>query len=224
MIFNKVLYMGVIKTLYVNFKCCRFKDAIKLPIIVSRNTSIICCKSNCFEFIGGGKMGVVAIGFNRQNNKGSHGSLRIMGKVIVRGNKVHSFGSGCSIEVGKNGVLDIGNNFICTGDSYITVHKTMIIGDNNLWSFNEVVMDTDYHYLYDRNEIQTNVPRPVCFGSNVWIACNCIILKGSSIPSNTVIAAGSIISKALSEENTIVSSQGKVLKQDVMWSQFKRKR
>ena len=221
--FETLIFLGIIKTLYVNFKCCRFKDAIKLPIIVSRNTSVLYCKSNCFEFVGGGKFGILTIGFNRRNNKGLHSSLKIKGKVIVRGNKVHSFGAGCSIDVGKSAVLDIGDNFICTGDSYITVRKSIIIGDNNLWSFNEVVMDTDYHYIYDRNWMQTNISKPVYFGNNIWLACNCIILKGSSIPSNTVVAAGSLISKVVAEENNVISSQGKVLKRDVMWTQYKKK-
>ena len=220
---EQFLYLGIIKTLFVNFKCCHFRDAIKIPILVSRNTSVIYCKSNCFEFVMGCRLGVVTIGFNRQNNKGLHSSLRIKGKVIVRGNKVHSFGAGCSIDVGEKAVLDIGDHFICTGDSYITVRKSIKIGDNNLWSFNEVIMDTDYHYIYDRNGVQTNISRPVYFGNNIWLACNCIILKGASIPSNTVVAAGSMISKVISEENTVISSQGKILKQDILWSQLKRK-
>ena len=215
--------MGVIKTLYVNFKCCQFRDAIKLPIIVSRNTSIIDCKSNCFEFVGGVKRGVVTIGFNRQNNKGSHGSLRIKGKVIVRGNKVHSFGAGCSIDVGEGAILDIGNNFICTGDSYITVRKSIVIGNNNLWSYNEVIMDADQHYIYDEDGKHINQPKPIFFGNNIWMGCNCLILKGSQISSNTIVAAGSIISRVIIEENVIVSSHGKIIKKGISWSQIKRK-
>ena len=103
--FDKIRYLGFFKTLYINFKCCKWRDAIKLPIVISRNTYIVSCKSNCFEFMEGAKTGVVSIGFNRENNKGLCCSLKIKGKIIVRGNRVHSFGAGCSIDVGKGAIL-----------------------------------------------------------------------------------------------------------------------
>lgn len=221
--FDEIRYLGFFKTIYINLKCCKWKDAIKLPIVISRNTCVVSCKSNCFEFIGGGKTGLVSIGFNRENNKGLCCSLKINGKIIVRGNRVHSFGAGCSIDVGKGAILDIGNNFICTGDSYITVRKSIVIGNNNLWSYNEVIMDSDQHYIYDEHGNHINRPNPICFGDNIWMGCNCLILKGSKIPSNTIVAAGSIITKVLSEENTIVTSHGKIIKQRVSWNQRKRK-
>ncbi len=38
---------------------------------------------------------------------------------------------------------------------------------------------------------------PISIGSDVWIGANCVILKGVSIGDNTIVAAGSVVTKPL---------------------------
>lgn len=52
---RNVLSIGILKTFYLNFKCFDWKDAIKMPVIVSYNTKLIHCKRGCFKIMGGGK-------------------------------------------------------------------------------------------------------------------------------------------------------------------------
>ena len=128
-------------------------------------------------------MGGVTIGFNRDYNIGAPSSFSIYGKIVFIGKGNHSFGAGCSILVKKGAVLEIGNHFGCTGDSRIWVHKKVVIGENNLWSFGCTIMDGDGHKILDDEGVRINKDAQVIFGDNVWMGCNCTVLKGSSIPS-----------------------------------------
>ena len=79
-------------------------------------------------------------------------------------------------------------------------------------------MDTDFHKIKDKNEQAINNPQPITFGDHVWIGCRCTILKGVSIASNNVIAAGTILRTAFDEENSIIGGNpNKVVKSNIAW-------
>ena len=159
------------------------------------------------------------MGFNRDYNCGLPTTIIVYGKIVIHGKSHHSFGAGCSVLVKKGAVLEIGNNFGCTGDTRVWVHKKVTIGENNLWSFGCTVMDGDDHKIYDEDHNLLNDDKPIAFGDNIWMGCNCTILKGVTIPSNCIIAAGSMITagKIIEGERKIISSNGKVLRDNVVW-------
>lgn len=213
------LKTGIIKTLYVNFHCCSFKDALHFPILVARNCSVAYCKKNSFHFPDGCRMGIFTIGFNRKSNAGASSALRVKGVIIVRGTGVHAFGSGCVVGVGSQGILEIGDHFCCTGDSRLSTCKHISIGKNNLWSYGCTIMDNDGHRIYDSGggDRPINEPQDIIFGEDIWMGSGCLILKGSVIPPGCIIAAKSLISKPLTERNCIISSQGRIIKTNIHW-------
>lgn len=212
-----IITIGFLKTIYFNFRHLPFRQAMRIPILIARNVSIRDCKSVRFEFMGGVKFRLVTIGFARQSSKGAPSALHLNGKVMIRGKKTHAFGAGCCITVKKGAVLDLGDNFKCMGDTSINVAKSVIIGENNLWSYNCYIMDNDGHKIYDSTGRRINEPREVVFGDNIWMGYGCLVLKGSRIASNNIIAAGSIIKGEVRSQNSIVTSNGKVLKEGISW-------
>ena len=58
------------------------------------------------------------------------------------GNGVHAFGPGTRLNIGKDGVLTIGSGFRASVNNRIHCYKSIVIGEDNLWSFDNVVMDT----------------------------------------------------------------------------------
>jgi acetyltransferase-like isoleucine patch superfamily enzyme len=46
--------------------------------------------------------------------------------------------------------------------------------------------------------------RPVVIGNNVWIGAKATILAGVNIADGTIIAAGAVVTKSITQENTIV--------------------
>lgn len=98
---------------------------------------------------------------------------------------------GFNIEVGKNFFA----NYNCT---IIDVAK-VIIGDNCMFAPN-VSIYTAGHPVHpvSRNSLY-EYGISVTIGDNVWIGGNSIILPGVKVGSNTVIAAGSVVTKDIPE-------------------------
>ncbi|MEZ0117655.1 acyltransferase [Heyndrickxia coagulans] len=96
-----------------------------------------------------------------------------------------------------NAEIRIGDNVGISGAT-IYARKKITIGDNTLIGGNTKILDNDFHPV--NSEIRKKTPndnigvRPIEIGENVFIGCNCLILKGSKIGKNTVIGAGSIVS------------------------------
>ena len=105
--------------------------------------------------------------------------------------------------------------FSVSVDARINVAKRVSIGNDNMWSYGNTIMDNDSHPIYDSSGNQINHHREVVFGNKVWMACHCIILKGADIPDGTIIAAGSIISKSSTQTKTIITTGGKVIKENI---------
>jgi acetyltransferase-like isoleucine patch superfamily enzyme len=62
-----------------------------------------------------------------------------------------------------------------------------------------IILDSDFHGLgaQDRNNSAAVRRSGVFIGDNVFIGANVVILKGVEIGQNAVVAAGSIVTKAI---------------------------
>lgn len=101
---------------------------------------------------------------------------------------------------------------ICIGDnvgissSCIWANKSITIGNNVTIGGDCLIMDTDAHslnwrircnYNNDTNltDKQDAKSAPIVISDFVWIGARCIILKGVTIGSRSIIAAGSVVTK-----------------------------
>lgn len=94
----------------------------------------------------------------------------------------------------KNAQIIIGDNFGASGSS-IVAQNSIIVGNNSGLGVNSHIYDTDFHPVGWRIN-KTIKSSPVKIGDFVWIAANCLILKGVSLADDTVVAAGSIVTKS----------------------------
>ena len=215
---EKLLRVGWIKSIWLNFYCLPFKQAIRFPIIVSRNTKVHVADRSCISIMG---MGTLRIGFlGRKLAHDRCSTMSIDGKLVIKGDGHHSFAPGLNLFIPKGGIMVIGDNFSCMQNATIQAYKKITIGDDNLWSFDNVVMDSDTHLIFDKmgggEMISHN--RDVSFGNHIWLGCRNIVLKGANIPSGCIVAAGSTITSEVYPENAIISSKGKVIKEGIDWS------
>lgn len=88
--------------------------------------------------------------------------------------------------------LKIGDNCGFSGVS-ISVFKSVRIGDNVRCGANVVIMDGDFHL----DDSRTNLPSPIEICDNVWLGEGVRVLKGVTIGENTIVGAGSIVTKSL---------------------------
>lgn len=101
------------------------------------------------------------------------------------------FYSGVRLEIGKKGLLQIGNGTYLNRNTLVVCEKEIIIGENCKIAWDVIIMDSDLHPI-NSNPI---INKPVHIGDKVWIGCRSIILKGVTIGRGAVIAAGSVITK-----------------------------
>lgn len=96
----------------------------------------------------------------------------------------------CIFQTGESGAyIQIGNNCGFSGVSVVS-NVGVTIKDNVLIGANVKIGDREDHLEY------YNVPpKPILIEENVWIGMNSIILKGVKIGRNSIIAAGSVVTK-----------------------------
>lgn len=202
---------------YINFKLLPFMQAIKLPIIVSRYVKIKALKGK-IVFNTPIKFGLIKFGIGGSGTAfykitviEHFGTIYCNGKV--------QFGGGCQIcTVDKDSKLILGNNIIFTGECHLVSKKSIIIGDNTIVSWNTQIMDTDFHDIFDENGNVINKDLKIEIGKHVWISSKVTILKGTKIADNVIIAAGSIISGILENENSIYTGLPiKQIKSKIYW-------
>ncbi|MFD2917453.1 acyltransferase [Psychroserpens luteus] len=194
-----------------------FKDAIKLPVFLSRH---VCLKKTEGNVIIKSKIrtGMIKIGFGDVSifdNKKSRTILKITGKIIFNGNTDIGHGSRLSI----SGILELGNNFNITAESSIISAKNIKFGDNVLMSWECLLMDSDLHIIKDEKGNVINSSKPIIIGNNVWIGCRCTLLKGTIISDGSIIGAGSIISNDISNNSGLfVGSPPRLIKKNITWN------
>lgn len=210
--------ISILKTLFFNFKYFPIKYAIRFPVILSKRvflreisgTLIIKCEI---------KPALIRIGFNNVgifDEKRSRTIWQVSGTVTFEGRT--NFGHGSKISVEKTGFLSIGENVTISAESSIVCVNRITIGKNSLLSWDILIMDTDFHKIYDKTGLQFNVSKPIIIGEKVWIGCRCLILKGVQIPNNSIIAANTTITKEIKGENLILGGNPiKILKSEVTW-------
>lgn len=139
-------------------------------------------------------------------------------RAVIIGKHVSCY-AGCSFSVGEKGQCTIGNFTLLNG-ALIMADETIEIGSYCLISWNVGIADSDFHplepaqrlidaqalapYFKDRPARPRLKTAPVKIADNVWIGMNAVILKGVIIGENSVVAAGSVVTKSV-EPNTVVA-------------------
>lgn len=96
--------------------------------------------------------------------------------------------AGSKISIGKNCQ-------ICNRFTAISEGEGIEIGDNVLVGSSVTVLDSDFHEIDPSRRIDGN-PKTgkVVIGDNAWIGDRVMILKGTAIGKNSVVAAGAVVS------------------------------
>jgi acetyltransferase-like isoleucine patch superfamily enzyme len=214
------------KTLRFNFHYFPLKTALKLPVVVSHRTYLreLHGKVELPEKVG---RAMIKIGFGdvgHYDRKRSRGIWQVSGMVSFGGKASIGHGSKLSIR----GHLSLGADFNMTAESTIVCAKDIRFGDDCLLSWDILVMDTDEHPLYScghetggremRDDERINPDKAILVGDHVWVGCHCILLKGTEIPNNTVVAAGTLLTSSFSGNHQVIGGNPPtILKRDVRW-------
>lgn len=207
-----------LKSIYFNFKYLSFKKAIKLPILISKKVYLRKTGGE-IKIDSPIKTGMIQIGYGNIgifDKKKSRSIWQVSGRIVFKG-KAH-FGHGSKISVNKGASIEFGNNFKITAESEIISQKSIHFGNSVLVSWDCLIMDTDFHKIYNFERKIINKPKPIFIGNNVWIGCRNVILKGSKISDGSIIGANSFLSKDISNKSGIfIGNPIKLVKENVTW-------
>ena len=204
------------KTLRFNFHYFPFATAMKLPVIVSHRTYLreLHGKVELPEKV---ERAMVKIGFGdvgHYDRKRSRGIWQVSGTVSFGGKA--SIGHGSKLSVRGN--LNMGAGFNMTAESTIVCANEITFGDDCLLAWDVLVMDTDEHPLFNKDNERINPDKPIIVGNHVWIGCKCVLLKGAEVPNDTVLAAGTLLKSAFAGENQVIGGNPpSILKREVHW-------
>ncbi len=93
-------------------------------------------------------------------------------------------------------------SFAVSGGCYFQAYNGIILGKNFLFAPNVQIISSNHNQKEKKkHEYATSIE----IGDNVWIGANTIVLPGVKIGSNSIIAAGSVVTKSFTESNIVIA-------------------
>lgn len=128
------------------------------------------------------------------------------------------FGSvGANSAIEHNFHCDLGYN-IHVGDNFYAGYNCTIldmaevrIGDNCMIG-PDVGIYTAGHAIEPKGRNKSGYGIPITVGDDVWIGGSCVILAGITIGDNSIVAAGSVVTKDVPENTVVAGNPARVIK------------
>ncbi len=207
--FVKIYFWHInwLKTIWFNFKALPFKQAIKLPIVISYNVKIN--RVGNIQLTDSVHLGMVSIGVIRIPDYESN-CLPIYftnrGTFKIKGNlKIHP---GVKMYIAPKACLSVGKRVIFGFYTKVFCYKSITIGDDFRMSWEGQMFDTDFHFLYniEKDKYYQRI-KPIVIGDSVFVGNRCTIGKGTVIPNGSVVSCVSKVSGDYSEhgDNLLIS-------------------
>lgn len=117
--------------------------------------------------------------------------------------------------------LTIGAKTTSSGliEMYIKEGKKVIIGEDCMLSRDIIIRTSDGHSIVNDRNKRINYSDSVIIKDRVWIGQRAMLMKGAKISDNTVIAAGSTVTKKFENENIIIAGNpAKQVRENISWS------
>lgn len=130
------------------------------------------------------------------------GRLLLNGVVTLRSAQFRSM-----ITVSPSGTLTIGSEVFINQGLTLHCEKSVVLEEGVKIGDQVLIYDTNFHPLPDSSHAKT---APVIVGKNVWIGSRAILLPGVTIGHDSVIAAGSVVTKSF-PENSLIGGNPAVL-------------
>jgi acetyltransferase-like isoleucine patch superfamily enzyme len=125
-------------------------------------------------------------------------ALQISGRLFV-GDRVRLVSTITALEiaVGAKALLEIGENTFINYGTSIAAQEMVKIGRNCLIGTYVNITDNNFHHLEPDRRLEIPPSAPVVVGDNVWLGTRAIVLPGVTIGDDSVIGAGSVVTRSI---------------------------
>lgn len=107
---------------------------------------------------------------------------------------------------------EVGNNFFLNVNCKLMDSGKITIGNNVFIAPNVCIITEEHAMNVEQRVAGLEYTHPVNIGDNVWICAGAIILPGVTIGANSVIGAGSIVTKDIPPNSLAVGNPCKVIR------------
>lgn len=108
------------------------------------------------------------------------------------------------------GRISIGDYCLICPGVRISSAASIDIGDGTMLASGVYITDSDWHGIYDR--ISMGPAKPVVVGANVWLGDQAIVCKGVTIGDNSIIGAGSVVTRDIPANVVAAGNPARVVK------------
>lgn len=145
--------------------------------------------------------------------KGRNNTILIGDHVVFKSGKIYLAG-------GEGQEITIGNGTTVEGAYLLSDENASItIGEDCMLATDILIRTGDKHSIVElETGKRVNYSESIMLGKHVWLGRSVQLLKGASLPDNTIVGAGSLVNKKFTDNYTVVAGvPSKVVKHNVNW-------
>jgi acetyltransferase-like isoleucine patch superfamily enzyme len=218
-IYHLIKYSRYVLTtvcLNLKLKCKLSAKAPFFPIIATSKIRLYRERNAIIEYDAGSyiRLGYSGSGIAAFEYTGVN--LELHDSAILRLHGTSLIGYGCSLCVYPNAVLEIGSGTYLAANSVIKCLKRVCIGSDCAISWNVTILDSDFH-PWSIHGKEREISNDVVIEDHVWIGNGAMILKGVTIGTGSIIAAGSIVTKDIPPHCLAVGNPARIIHDGVSW-------
>ncbi|MBS0237593.1 MAG: acyltransferase [Proteobacteria bacterium] len=147
--------------------------------------------------------------------------VRVWGRVIVRNSGSMIIGQRASLSstavpiqlsTEPNGKLEIGARTFMNYGCSISATKLISIGPDCKIGMDVLMIDNDYHQIDPTKRGIRPASAPIILEENVWLGARVIVLSGVTIGADSVVAAGSVVTRDIPPRSVAAGQPARVIK------------
>lgn len=117
----------------------------------------------------------------------------------------------------RKAVLEIGAGTHIRARTHINCQERVSIGEHCGISWDVEILDTDFHGVVGLDGTERPRQAPVMIGDRVWIGTRSIVLKGVTIGHDSIVAAGSVVTRSIPPHSLCAGNPAVVVKEVRGW-------
>lgn len=189
-----------------DINCLKYNKVIGCPVIENCNIifggghNILVCEENV-------KLVNSKVNFNADNS------------LIYLSSNKHIYY--LDVVINHNSIMYIGENNYLNGILHVVIseEKNVIIGDDNLFSFDIWLRTADPHLVYSiKDKKRVNLSKNIFIGDHIWVGQHAMILKGSKIGSGSIIGAMALVAgKEVPSNESWGGNPAHMISSNIIW-------
>jgi acetyltransferase-like isoleucine patch superfamily enzyme len=110
------------------------------------------------------------------------------------------------------GRISVGAYCIMLPGTRLAAATSIEVGDNCMFAANCSLSDADWHDMYDRTSAPGKTAS-IRLENNVWIGDSALVCKGVRVGENSIVGAGSVVTKDVPANSVVAGNPARVVKE-----------